>query len=80
MTQAELATVAQENIKVNVAIINNGYLGMVRQWQQFFHGSRYSSTPISSPDYVKLAEALPLMIGGPELIVVFGGMVSTVQR
>jgi acetolactate synthase-1/2/3 large subunit len=40
-----------------MAIINNGYLGMVRQWQQFFHGRRYSATPIWSPDYVRLAEA-----------------------
>ncbi len=57
MTQAELQTMVQENVKVNVAIINNGYLGMVRQWQQFFHDRRYSSTPLSSPDYVKLADA-----------------------
>jgi acetolactate synthase-1/2/3 large subunit len=57
MTQAELQTMVQENVKVNVAIINNGYLGMVRQWQQFFHDRRYSATPMSSPDYVKLADA-----------------------
>ena len=57
MTACELATCAQEGIKVNVAIINNGYLGMVRQWQQFFYGGRYVATPIKSPDYVKLAEA-----------------------
>ena len=37
MTHAELATIAQEGIKVNIAIINNGYLGMVRQWQEFFY-------------------------------------------
>jgi acetolactate synthase I/II/III large subunit len=57
MTQAELQTLVQENVKVNIAIINNGYLGMVRQWQQFFHDRRYSATPMSSPDYVKLADA-----------------------
>ena len=57
MTQAELQTIVQENIKVNIAIINNGYLGMVRQWQEFFHHRRYSATPMSSPDYVKLADA-----------------------
>jgi acetolactate synthase-1/2/3 large subunit len=57
MTQAELQTMVQENVKVNIAIINNGYLGMVRQWQQFFHDRRYSATPMSSPDYVKLADA-----------------------
>ena len=57
MTACELATCAQEDIKVNIAIINNGFLGMVRQWQQFFYGGRYVSTPIKSPDFVKLADA-----------------------
>jgi acetolactate synthase-1/2/3 large subunit len=57
MTAAELSTIAQEDIKIHVAIINNGYLGMVRQWQQFFYGGRYSATPMRSPDFVKLAEA-----------------------
>jgi acetolactate synthase I/II/III large subunit len=57
MTQAELATAAQEGIKVNVAIINNGYLGMVRQWQEFFYQRRYAATPLTSPDFVKIAEA-----------------------
>ena len=57
MTACELTTLAQEGIKVNVAIINNGFLGMVRQWQQFFYGGRYVATPIKSPDFVKLAEA-----------------------
>jgi acetolactate synthase-1/2/3 large subunit len=57
MTQAELSTAAQEGIKVNVAIINNGYLGMVRQWQEFFYDRRYSGTPMRGPDFVKIAEA-----------------------
>ena len=57
MTQAELQTIVQENVKINIAIINNGFLGMVRQWQQFFHDRRYSATPMSSPDFVKLADA-----------------------
>lgn len=57
MTSPELATCRQEKIKINIAIINNGYLGMVRQWQQFFYGGRYVATPIMSPDYVKLADA-----------------------
>ena len=57
MTQAELTTAAQEGIKINVAIINNGYLGMVRQWQEFFYERRYSSTPLRSPDFVKIADA-----------------------
>ena len=61
MTAAELSTAAQEGIKVNVAIINNGYLGMVRQWQQFFYGGRYAATPLRSPDFVKLAEAHGLL-------------------
>jgi len=57
MNMAEIATMVQEGIEVKLAVFNNGYLGMVRQWQQFFHGGRYSNTPILSPDYVKLAEA-----------------------
>jgi acetolactate synthase-1/2/3 large subunit len=57
MTQAELSTAAQEGVKVNVAIINNGYLGMVRQWQEFFYGRRYAATPLRSPDFAKIAEA-----------------------
>jgi acetolactate synthase-1/2/3 large subunit len=48
---------AQENIKLHVAIINNGYLGMVRQWQEFFYEKNYAATPMRSPDFVKLAEA-----------------------
>jgi acetolactate synthase-1/2/3 large subunit len=57
MTAAELSTAAQEGVKVNVAIINNGYLGMVRQWQEFFYERRYAATPLRNPDFVKLAEA-----------------------
>ena len=57
MTACELSTVAQEGIKLHIAIINNGYLGMVRQWQEFFYDGRYSATPLRSPDFVKLAEA-----------------------
>ncbi len=57
MTQAELATAAQEQVKVNIAVINNGFLGMVRQWQEFFYGRRYSSTPINCPDLCALAAA-----------------------
>jgi len=57
MTQAEMATIVQEQLGVKIAIINNGYLGMVRQWQEFFHEGRYSATPLLNPDFVKLAEA-----------------------
>jgi acetolactate synthase-1/2/3 large subunit len=57
MTQAELSTAAQEGIKINIAIINNGYLGMVRQWQEFFYDRRYSATPMRNPDFLKIAEA-----------------------
>jgi acetolactate synthase-1/2/3 large subunit len=60
MTMAELATLVQENVKVNVAIINNGYLGMVRQWQEFFYERRYAATPLVNPDFVKVAEAYGL--------------------
>jgi acetolactate synthase I/II/III large subunit len=57
MTAAELSTIVQEKIKINIAIINNGYLGMVRQWQEFFYERNYESTPLISPDFVKLADA-----------------------
>jgi acetolactate synthase-1/2/3 large subunit len=71
MTITELATAVQENANIKIAIINNGYLGMVRQWQQLFYDSRYNETPISSPDYVKLSEAYGLkgirVISRPEI-------------
>src|SRR4030095_16006772 len=60
MTMCELATVMQENIDINVAIINNGYLGMVRQWQEFFYEKRYAATPLVNPNFTKLAEAFGL--------------------
>jgi acetolactate synthase-1/2/3 large subunit len=57
MTLQELGTVAQEKIPVKIGILNNGFLGMVRQWQQIFYEKRYAGTPLLNPDYVKLAEA-----------------------
>ena len=61
MTMAELATIAQERLDIRVAIISsNGYLGMVRQWQEFFYERRYKATPLYSPEFVKLAEAFDL--------------------
>jgi acetolactate synthase-1/2/3 large subunit len=57
MTNCEMATIAQEKLEVKIAVINNGYLGMVRQWQEFFYDRRYNATPLCSPDFVKLAEA-----------------------
>jgi acetolactate synthase I/II/III large subunit len=57
MNIQELATVVQEQLPLKIAIINNGYLGMVRQWQELFHERRYSATPMWSPDFVKVAEA-----------------------
>ncbi|OUC06039.1 acetolactate synthase catalytic subunit, partial [Litorilinea aerophila] len=58
MTLQELAVLKQEkNLPVKIAIINNGFLGMVRQWQQLFYQKRYVGTPVVSPDFVKLAEA-----------------------
>ena len=60
MNIQELATLQQEGVTVKVAIMNNGYLGMVRQWQQFFHSRNYSETPITGPDYTKLAAAYGL--------------------
>lgn len=58
MTACELATISQEGLtNVKVAVVNNGYLGMVRQWQQLFEGRRYSETPLSGPDFAMLARA-----------------------
>ena len=57
MNIQELATCVANKINVKVAILNNGYLGMVRQWQELFYKRRYSHTPITSPDFVKLAES-----------------------
>jgi len=57
MTLQELATAAQEKAAVKMAIFNNGYLGMVRQWQEFFYEKRYVATPLSGPDFVKIAGA-----------------------
>ena len=57
MTMPELATVMQEKLKVNIVIINNGFLGMVRQWQEFFYERNYQATPLLNPDFVKIAGA-----------------------
>jgi len=57
MTSPELATIVQEGLHINIAIINNGFLGMVRQWQQLIYDGNYSCSPIFSPDFVKLAGA-----------------------
>ncbi len=57
MTLQELGTAMQERVPVNIAIMNNGFLGMVRQWQEFFYEERYNATPMHNPDFVKLAEA-----------------------
>jgi len=57
MNIQELMTLIQEGIKINIAVINNGFLGMVRQWQELFYERRYAATPMISPDFVKLAES-----------------------
>jgi acetolactate synthase I/II/III large subunit len=57
MTQCELATLQQEKLDVKIAVVNNGFLGMVRQWQEFFYERRYAATPMLSPDFVTLAAA-----------------------
>ena len=60
MTQCELATLRQENLDVKIVVVNNGFLGMVRQWQEFFYEKRYQSTPLLSPDFAALASAYGL--------------------
>jgi acetolactate synthase-1/2/3 large subunit len=57
MTIQELGTIMQYNIAVKIMVLNNSFLGMVRQWQQLFHGKRYSCTEMTNPNFVKIAEA-----------------------
>jgi len=57
MNLQELATIVQERIPVKIAVLNNGFLGMVRQWQELFFERNYSGTPILGPDFAKLAAA-----------------------
>jgi len=57
MTAAELSTIQQEGLAINIAVINNGFLGMVRQWQEAFYDKNYAASPILSPDFVLLAAA-----------------------
>jgi acetolactate synthase-1/2/3 large subunit len=57
MTAAELSTIVQEKLAINIAVINNGFLGMVRQWQEAFYDKNYTASPILSPDFVLLAAA-----------------------
>jgi len=57
MTASELSTIQQEGLAINIAVINNGFLGMVRQWQEAFYEKNYAASPILSPDFVALAAA-----------------------
>jgi len=58
MTMTELATAVQYELPIKVCILNNGYMGMVRQWQELFYGKRYSKSYLSNPEYAAVAEAL----------------------
>src|SRR5690606_12896894 len=57
MNMQELAVVVDENLPLKMAIFNNGYLGMIRQWQQLFYDKNYSSSAMTQPDFCKLADA-----------------------
>jgi acetolactate synthase-1/2/3 large subunit len=57
MTIQELATIRQEGLPIKIALLNNGYLGMVRQWQELFYEKNYCGTPLVGPDFARLAEA-----------------------
>jgi acetolactate synthase-1/2/3 large subunit len=63
MNLQELATVSQEGLPIKIVVVNNGYLGMVRQWQELFHEARYIGTRISSPDFVRLAASYGIPAG-----------------
>lgn len=60
MTSQELGTIMQYNIAIKIIILNNNFLGMVRQWQQLFHQKRYSFTEMTNPDFIKLAAAFDI--------------------
>ena len=60
MTIQELATIVQEKIAVKIAILNNGFFGMIRQWQEMFYKKRYVAAELANPDFVKIAEAYGL--------------------
>jgi acetolactate synthase-1/2/3 large subunit len=72
MTMCELATLVQEQLDINIAVIDNGYLGMVRQWQEFFYDRRYHATPLCNPDFCRLAESFGVramkVIERPEVV------------
>ncbi len=61
MNIQELATIVQEKLPIKIALLNNGFLGMVRQWQELFYSRRYSGTPLLGPDFAKLADAYGLL-------------------
>ena len=77
MTMCELATAVQEGLAIKVAIINNGFLGMVRQWQEFFYERRYAATPLSGPDFVKLAESFGITA---EAVTTRAGVLPAIAR
>jgi len=58
MTLMELPTAVEHNLPIKVVLLNNGYMGMVRQWQELFYGKRYSKSYLKNPDYAKVAEAM----------------------
>jgi acetolactate synthase-1/2/3 large subunit len=66
----------QEKINVKIAIINNGYLGMVRQWQEFFYDKRYVATPMIAPDFVALANSFGIRA---ERVSARGEVVPTIE-
>ncbi len=80
MTMPELATMVQEDLDVKIAVINNGYLGMVRQWQEFFYQRRYAATPISGPDFAKLADAFGIWASTVTTRAEVAGAVAAARR
>jgi acetolactate synthase-1/2/3 large subunit len=58
MTMMELRTAVENNLPIKVCILNNGYMGMVRQWQELFYNKRYSKSYLSNPEYASVAQAL----------------------
>ena len=80
MTLQELGTIFQYNIGIKIMILNNSFLGMVRQWQQLFFDRRYSSTEMVNPDFVKLAEAFGIAAGRVSEREALAGALATMRN
>ena len=80
MNIQELATVMQEQLPLKIIVMNNGFLGMVRQWQQLFFKKRYASTPITGPDLLTLAKAYGMQAGRVKSVSTLSSAIQTMRE